>query len=139
MPPAREPLTFDVLDDLVLAHERGRPPAVRLEPGPSLGSIVELLRFCDEHGGALTYIASPETAAIKQAFQSRKPIYLDRQMAGFVTAKPTTLRNGDTYWDAFMFALLKAMRAAGFPSLFSRGLVGALDEMQNNIHEHSEA
>jgi hypothetical protein len=139
MPPAREALTFDILDDLVLAHERGRAPAVRLEPGPCLGSIVELLRFSEEHSGALTHSASPETAAIKQAFQSRRPVYLDGQTAGFVTAKRTALRNGDTYWDAFMFALLKAMRAAGFPSLFSRGLVGALDEMQNNIHEHSEA
>ena len=139
MPPSREALTFEVLDDLVLAHERGRTPAVRLEPGPCLGSIVELLRFCEEHRGALTYGPSPETSAIDRAFQTRKPIYLDGERAGFVTARRTAFRNGDTHWDAFMFALLKAMRAAGFPSLFSRGLVGALDEMQNNVHDHSDA
>jgi hypothetical protein len=139
MPPTREVLTFNVLDDLVLAHERGRTPAVRLEPGPCLGSIVELLHFCEEHHGALTYCASPETTAIGQAFQTRKPTYLNGEMAGFVTARRAAFKNADTYWDAFMFALLKAMRTAGFPSLFSRGLVGALDEMQNNVHDHSNA
>lgn len=123
----------------MLAHERGRTPAVRLEPGPCLGSIVELLRFAEEHRGALSYTASPETNAAKRAFEARKPVYLDGEMTGFVTAKRAAFRGGDTYWDAFMFAMLKAMRAAGFPSLFSRGLVGACDEMQNNIHDHSEA
>jgi hypothetical protein len=53
MSPAREPLTFEVLDDREVAHERSRPPAVRLQPGPSLGALIELLRFCDEHPGAL--------------------------------------------------------------------------------------
>ena len=43
----------------------------------------------------------------------------------------------EAYWDAFMFAMYKAMVAAGFPKPFGRGLVGAMDEMQNNIHDHS--
>lgn len=136
---AREALTFDVLDDLILAHERGRKPAVHLEPGPCLGSIVELLHFCEEHAGALEYSASPETCAAKRAFEARRPVFLADQTTGFVTAQRVAYRGGDTYWDAFMFAMLRAMRAKGFPGLFSRGLVGAIDEMQNNIHDHSQA
>jgi hypothetical protein len=41
---SREPFTFEILDDLVLADERSRAPAVRLQTGPSLGALIELLR-----------------------------------------------------------------------------------------------
>lgn len=139
MLPAREALTFKILDDLVLAHERGRPSPVRLLPGPCLGSIVELLRFHEEHGHALEFSASDETAAIERSFQTRQPVYLVGEATGFIPARRAAYKNGDTYWDAFMFAMHKALLAAGFPSLFSRGLVGAMDEMQNNIHDHSGA
>lgn len=139
MPPPREALGFDILDDLLLAHERGRLPEVRLVPGSSLGSIVELLQFCQGNGRVLGYVASPETQAFKHCFENHKPVYLNREAAGFVPAQRASYKGSDTYWDAFMFAMHKAMLAAGFPSLFSRGLVGAMDEMQNNIHDHSDA
>ena len=135
----QEPLTFEVLDDLVLAHERARVPPVRLMPGPCLGSIVELLRFCEEHGRAFDYADSPETGAIKRALDTRRPVYLDGESAGFVPARRAPHKGEDAHWDAFLYAMQKAMLAAGFPSLFARGLVGACDEMQNNIHDHSDA
>lgn len=139
MPPAREPLTFEVLDDLVLAHERSRAPAVRLQPGPSLGPLIELMRFCDEHPGALGYAPSPEIDALKRAFEIRKPVYLNNERIGFAPARRVLHQGEDSYWDAFKLAMHKAMLTAGFQSLFSRGLVGAMDEMQNNIHDHSSA
>lgn len=139
MPPTAEALTFDVLDDLLLAYERGRVPPVRLAPGPCLGSIVELIHFSQEHDGALPYRASDETAAIQRAYESRRPVYLDGESSGFVTARRAPYNNGDTHWTAFQFAMHKALLAAGFPSLFARGLVGAMDEMQNNILDHSNA
>ena len=139
MYPSREVLSFDVLDDLVLARERGRSPSVRLLPGDCLGAIVELLRFCQEHEGALDYCASPETAAMQRAFDNRQPVYLASESIGFITARCTQHRTGDTYWDAFMFAMHKAMLRVGFRSPFSRGLVGALDEMKSNIEDHSGA
>jgi hypothetical protein len=137
--PTVEPLTFEVLDDLVLAHERGRVPALKLAPGPCLGSIVELLRFTREHPRALDYVPTPETAAIDRAFQSRRPVYLAGEQAGFVTARRTAVRGGDNYREAFMFAMQKAMLNNGFSSAFANGLVGALGEMESNIHEHSQA
>ena len=136
---SREVLDFEVFDDLVLAHERGRSPSVHLLPGGCLGSIVELLRFCQDHVGAFEYCSSPETAAMELAFKRRRPVYHANESIGFVTASRTAYQTGDTYWDAFLFAMHKAMLRAGFQSLFSRGLVGALDEMQNNIHDHSGA
>lgn len=134
-----ESLTFDVLDDLILAHERGRVPAVRLTPGQCLGSIVELLRFCNEHRGALDYVPTPETAAIGQALGSRRPVYLAGQRVGFVSARRALYRGSDTYREAFMFAMQKAMLSAGFARAFANGLVGAIGEMESNVHEHSHA
>lgn len=134
-----EDLTFDVLDDLMLAHERGRVPPIRLAPGGCLGSIVELLHFTEDHKGALVYRSSTQTNAIQRACETRRPVYLNGELSGFVPARRAPYKNGDMYWDAFMVAMHKAMLGAGFPSLLSRGLVGAMDEMQNNIHDHSEA
>lgn len=136
---AREPLTFEILDDLLLAHERSRAPAVRLEPGPSLGAIIELLCFCQEHPGALEYASAPEIDALKRSLKTRKPVYLDGERIGFVPARRALHQGNDIHWDVFMVAMHKAMLAAGFQSLFGRGLVGAMDEMQNNIRDHSEA
>ena len=136
---AREPLTFELLDDLVLAHERSRAPAVRLQPGPSLGALIELLRCCDDYPGALAYLPSPEIDALKRSLEIRKPVHLDGERIGFVPARRVPHQGSDFHWDAFTVAMHKAMLAAGFQSLFSRGLVGAMDEMQNNIHDHSSA
>lgn len=139
MPPATEALTFDVLDDLLLAHERGRVPPVRLQPGPCLGSLVELVHFSHENNGALPYRPSDETRSIQRAYDTRRPVYLQDKATGFVTARRVQYKGGDTHWVAFQLAMHKALLAAGFPSLFARGLVGAMDEMQNNIRDHSDA
>jgi hypothetical protein len=108
-------------------------------PGPCLGSIIELLHFSREHVGALPFRASAETAAIERACETRKPVYLDGGATGFVTARRAQYKGGDAHWTAFQVAMHKALLAAGFPSLFARGLVGAMDEMQNNIRDHSDA
>ena len=92
-----------------------------------------------EHGDVIPYSASPETRAAKRAIATKKPVYFDNEMAGFVTALRRAHNGSDAFWDSFLFSMFKAMKAARFPSLFSRGLVGALDEMQSNIHEHSNA
>jgi hypothetical protein len=139
MPPTSEDLTFEALDDLILAHERGRVPAVRLAPGPSLGALVELVRFAREHEGALAYAATPETDAIDRACRTRRPVYLNGEWTGVVTAKRQRNNGSDIYREAFMFAMHKALLAAGFASPFASGLVGALGEMESNVHEHSQA
>src|SRR5436190_1758462 len=135
--PVTEDLTFDVLDDLWLAYERGRLPRVHLAPGGCLGSIVELVHFLQDHVGALTCRASEETGAIQRAYETRRPVHLMDESIGFVTAQRATYEGKDTFWTAFQFAMHKALLRAGFPSRLTTGLVGAMDELQNNIHAHS--
>jgi len=139
MSSATETLTFEVLDDLLLAHERGRLPSVRLQPGPCLGSTIELVHFAQENDGALPFRPTDETAAIRRAYETRRPVYLENEAIGFLTARRCQYKNSDTHWSAFQFGMHKALLAARFPSLLARGLVGAMDELQNNVRDHSDA
>jgi hypothetical protein len=136
---ATEPLTFDLLDDLLLARERGRRIDLRLAPGVCLGSTVELFSHLHASPTAFDHEPSAEIEAMRQALITRKPTYLSSQSVGISPARRVAVNGADTYWDQFLFALHKAIVANGFPASFSTGLVGALDEMQNNIHDHSAA
>lgn len=136
---ATEPLTFELLDDLLLAHERGRATGIRAVPGPSLGSVVELMRFAEEHGDQIAYLPTEETDAIRRCLRTRRPVYLNGESTGFIAARREAYKDSDTWWDAFQLAMHKANIASGFPRAFSRGLVGALGEMQGNVHDHSNA
>lgn len=113
-------------------------PAIRLSPGPSLGATVELMRFVDEHG-EIDCEPSDETDAIRRCLKTRRPVYLNGESTGFVAARREAYKGSDTHWDAFQLAMHKANIAGGFPNKFSSGLVGALDELQNNVHDHSNA
>ena len=138
-PTLAEPLTFDVLDDLVLAHERRRATTIKVVPGPCLGSIVELHRFVQDKGPVLSFAETAETRAVQRCLETRLPVYLNAEATGFIPAQRKAYDGSDTRWDAFLFAMQKAMLAAGFPSLFARGICGALEEVEDNIHEHSQA
>lgn len=136
---AREALTFEVLDDLVLAHERGREISVQLQPGACLGSLVELHQYRIQNRDALQCIETPETAAIRSCLRTGRPAYLEGQAIGFVPTRRVKVRGEDLHWTAFQYALQKAMLSVGFPSLFARGMVGAMGELEDNVHEHSGA
>src|SRR5262245_16956480 len=92
MPTSTEALTFEVLDDLLLAYERGRVPPIRLAPGACLGSTVELIQFSEDHNGTLPYRPSEDTIAIHRAFETRRPVYLNGDATGFVTARRAPYR-----------------------------------------------
>jgi hypothetical protein len=137
--PADEPLTFEVLDDLIVAHERGLTPAVRLVPGPCLGALVELFHFNELNSGALGHAETPDLALLRRCLETGRPVFLDNEAIGYVPARRVRRNGEDAHLTAFLFALHKALLAAGFPSPFVQGLVGALGELEDNIHEHSGA
>ena len=137
--PADEPLTFDTLDDMILAHDRGLKPAVRLLPGPCLGSLVELFQFNEQNNMALRHLETPDLAAVRRCLQTGRPAYLDDKAVGYVPARRPRHKGEDAHWTGFLLALHKALLADGFASPFAMGLAGALEELQGNIHEHSFA
>jgi anti-sigma regulatory factor (Ser/Thr protein kinase) len=132
-------LTYDLLDDLILADERGRRAPVRVSVGPSLGPTVELLLFSLAHGDVIDVAASAELNAARACLSDGVPVYLRERTLAFAPAIRPFVNGDDVHRDAFMFALHKAMLNIGMPSAFIAGLVGALGEMESNIHEHSGA
>ena len=69
-------LTYDLLDDLILAEERGRGARVKVSLGPSLGPTVELLLFSQGHGDVIDVAASPELNAARTCLSNGVPAYL---------------------------------------------------------------
>jgi hypothetical protein len=131
-------LTFDLLDDLLLARERGRLARVTLEPGTNIGPQIELVVV----GGSLNGIAVPSTPALgaaKETVRTRRPAYRDERRVGVVAAQRMPHQGEDLHRDAFMFEMHKAMRRLDWPTSFSAGFVDAMGEMESNIHEHSGA
>ena len=51
------------------------------------------------------YAPSPESDALKRSLETRRPVYLDGEKIGFVPARRAAYKDGDTHWDAFMFAM----------------------------------
>jgi hypothetical protein len=138
-PLSEQPLTFELLDDLMLAHERQRMPTLRLELGTRLGPLVELHRFREQVSG-IQFVDTPAARCLQRAIETRLPQFVAGRTIGFVPACRAELRTGDDiHWTMFMVEMHKAMIGAGWPSAFTVGLVGAMDEMQNNIHDHSAA
>lgn len=138
MPSNGHPLTFDLLDDLLLARERGRLPAMQVEPGDEVGPLVELLNAAEGLNG-IAWPAAPAVDAVLAAWRTRKPAYRLNRCLGAVPATRALHNGEDLHWDAFLLELRKAMRGAGWPAIFAAGTAGALEEMQSNIHEHSGA
>jgi hypothetical protein len=138
MPNAAEPLTFELLDDLMLAREHGRLPALAVTAAESIGPVIAFIAA----GRALKGIAcapSPIARAIAAAGRTGKPSYALDRTIGAAPARRRLYRGEDSYREAFLFALRQAMVAAGWPKEFAWGMAGALGEMESNIHEHSAA
>jgi hypothetical protein len=134
-----EPLTFEILDDALLARERGRRVGLCFEPGLCLGPMVELFVHTQTSKEPIDHEPAAEIDAMGLALSGRQPVYLSSQTIGVAPAKRAAVNGADAHWDQYLFTLHKAIVANGFPAAFSTGLVGALDEMQSNIHDHSDA
>jgi hypothetical protein len=145
--PGLEQLTFAAVNDLALAAERGRlgnRPASRLFVPTRLGPLIELQHFA--LAGRLEplnrnpWIQLGGYTEFDVAFTGRRPQWLapSRRLGFFRTNDDP--ENGDvTPWVAFCFEAQRAAEWAGFRKAISAGLAGAIEEMKNNIHEHSEA
>lgn len=144
------PLTFGEVDGLGFAAAAGRLKSAeqssRYLP-TSLGPLLELLFLAA--GGRLPshivsgWLADNGAGSMISALHENHECWVkasDRRM-GFVRANRST-RNADT--DTLLTSfLMDAQRAArdvaGLPGSTAGQLVAAMQELENNIHEHSEA
>lgn len=139
-------LTFEFLDDLALgvARRRAIPEEhLRQRSVERLGPLVELLAF--DRIGLLPLSALPRCAVgqlLGRALVSREVnqgshIVSDAARVGFVLTHRNPMNDDQTQWVAFC---RKAQEAAelSLPKPLAQGLIGAMREIEENIHLHSE-
>jgi hypothetical protein len=144
------PLTFGAVDGLGFAAAAGRLKSTEQNPRylpTSLGPLLELLYLAA--GGRLPspvgsgWLADNGASPMISALRDNHECWVkasDRRM-GFIQANRSA-RNADT--DTLLISfLMDAQRAArdiaGLPGSTPGQLVAAMEELENNIHEHSEA
>lgn len=140
----KKKLDFHDVDGLGFAAEQGKHTLVRdsvaLIPG-RMGPLLELLHLSStgriahpkqwmELGRALAFIEAIDNS-------SESWLRSNREDVGFIRATRTG-SDGDSKLDEFLIAAKRAAQnISGFPKEVAGALVGALRELECNIHEHS--
>lgn len=142
-------LDFALLDDLALARER-RGSAVlshlRQVTAQRLGPLVELCiidRMHDRAMPALTALARSPAADVLQAVvaggNGASAHYFGDasiKLGAALTARDPR-QEDPVSWVQFCRKAQEAAEFAGLPKALTQGLIGALRELETNIHEHS--
>lgn len=140
-----EPLTFAYLDDLLRAAEKkgldcsSHLAKVRIH---RIGPLVELLIYDRSKPIGLRSLApSREANALTQALAASRPkgthIVVGPTAIGFIRTGRNP-NSDDMDWMDFCLKARQAASSAGVDERTAKGLVGALREIESNVHEHSE-
>jgi anti-sigma regulatory factor (Ser/Thr protein kinase) len=141
----RANLTFEVVDDLVGAHARGRLagqprtlysvtevcPLIELMFAATNGRVGPLLRTA--------WLDNTTQIDLRTALLSQHNIWLDgSRRRGFMrTTFDPLVENDDLQRNRFLIAARSAAECAGLDKRTAQCLAAALREMESNIHEHS--
>lgn len=143
-----KPLTFTVVDELGFAAARGllNPAQLSARYRPQgLGPLLELMLL--SKGGHVpptlirTALVLNGVAGFMDAIQNNREHWVspESRRTGFIRAVRHGL-NGDSLFTSFLMDAKRAARDIGqLPDTTAGQLVGAMEELENNIHEHSDA
>ena len=141
-------LNFEHLDDLLSAHVlKGLDCSSHLEAASvaRLGPLLELLMHERQAPIGLAHVPRAlEVNALARALAVRAPqdgvhLAADTQChaAGFVMTQRNADLDDQTAWMGFCLKFRKAAELAGLHKKTARGLTGAFQELESNIHMHS--
>lgn len=138
------PLTYTELDGIGFAAERGRFDPTRAHfVAHELGPVFELGLLARSRvikwPGNSSWLIYDGLAPLGAALSSRSRQWIcpTTRSSGVYRCRATPEEESDT-WVQFSFAAQAAAIASGFGRDVAAQLVGALGEMQSNIHEHSQ-
>jgi hypothetical protein len=144
-PSSKTLLTFDVVDDLVGAHARGRltgTPVARYAPS-EIGPLVELMMAANVgRTGPLLQTDWLDIATqmdLRTALATSQNIWLDAPWRrGFMrTTFDPRNEADDLQRNRFLIAARAAAETSGLVKSVAQSLAAALRELESNIHEHS--
>lgn len=148
--PIKQELTFQILDDLVLGVQRGRTNASTVLPMLSvndIGPLVELLLYVRSDRPLIPSLDRlpqfKRVLALHQALEPNRrgrPVYLDDERTGRSVGFLATSHRSQAGlpWDDFCLKARIAGGQAGLDPTEARALIGALIEIEENVHLHSE-
>jgi hypothetical protein len=147
--PKRPPtaLSFLRLDELAMAVARKKispHPYLAAMQVQTLGPLLELLNL--SRSGALPIESLPmcdTRLALQTASNDANPgrgIYFANAKVrlGFIKTSRDPKAVDDTLWVAFCRKTQEAAESSAIGKLVAQGLVGAMREMESNLHEHSQ-
>jgi hypothetical protein len=143
----RANLTFDVVDDLVGAHARGRltgVPQVRYAATDICPLIELMMESSNGRSGPLLqtgWLDSTTQMDLRGALAGNQNIWLDEtRRRGFMrTTFDPRIEADDLQRNRFLIAARSAAETSGLLKPVAQSLAAALREMESNIHEHSGA
>jgi anti-sigma regulatory factor (Ser/Thr protein kinase) len=139
-------LSFDYLDDVLLAANRKQLDSGAYFRGAGvarLGPLVELLiQHRSKPSGFDALPLVPEVEMLRQALDPQAPgtgshIEPRHRIVGFVATHRDPNSTDESRWYSFCLKAQRAAEFAGNGKATARGLIGALRELETNIHEHS--
>jgi hypothetical protein len=144
-PLPRANLTFEVVDDLVGAHARGRlkgAPQVRYSATEICPLIELMMAASNGRTGPLLqtgWLDSITQVDLRTALASNQNIWMDdTRHRGFMrTTFDPLIEADDLQRNRFLMAARTAAETAGLGKPIAQCLAAALREMESNIHEHS--
>lgn len=138
-------LTFDALDELSTAVERGTLDAlghVRIQHASAVGPLTEFVLRQREEAGIASRIeiaSSKEHEALIQAIEQGGVSGQRRgDVFGFFPSNRDPSSPDDDIWISWLYHAQMAAESVGIPKKLAHGLVGAIQELESNIYEHSE-
>jgi hypothetical protein len=143
-----KPLNFHEVDDLGFAAASVRLDATNLPAGyaaTTLGPLLELLHLAEnqafEDPVAGGWLSLNGAATLVNAIRSRRDSWIcpNTRRLGFLRAVRQRSDRDEQRTSFLMDAKRAAREIAGLPGDSPGQLVGALGELESNIHEHSES
>lgn len=138
-------LDFQLLDDLGLAAAKGLCPQVPDESvrPACLGALVELGLMIRSGAHGLPAISSIERSDVRNSVASifdGKPrgMVVSGHVGAFCVRKRDA-QSIDDQWTAFLFRAQQTAERAGLDKRVAQQLMGAIGELEDNIHIHSQA
>jgi hypothetical protein len=138
-------LDFQLLDDLGLAAMKGRCPQIpdgSVRP-TCLGALVELGLMRRSGASGLPGLSSIEPSAIRvsvaSVFEGRASLPQTAGQVGSLCVRTRGPQSIDDQWTAFLFHAQQTAERAGLDKRVAQQLMGAIGELEDNIHLHSQA
>jgi hypothetical protein len=141
-PPPSTPLSFGLVDDLALANSTGKKRVYCMPEraaASDLGPLIELAW----HGKAVWQVESKRLSGFEELIGSLKssvPVWVSNdKRVGFLRVRRGIDDTLNSRWVSYCLSVQHAFQSVGTHKHTAQQMIGAIQELEENIHLHSDA